>query len=244
MFFNKLNPIVLDFYTFDPSAYEYAQPTIGKTKPKWLSNLCPIITQQKPGMPAGYVEKFPTAIYCPAIRDMINEPISIPSWYETELVVSNGTWMDVKGPVWGEKIEQHTNNQVGDNFYKDRIFLKLISPWKGICKDPVNFLYLPNFYGSDFFDTNDIVVPTGYTNFKYQNSTNIHLWVKNKPEPYSIQLPIRTPLLSLVPITERKVIIRNHLVDFSTWYSMGSPNPKVSIGAYYKKLKLIKEILK
>lgn len=244
MFFNKIKPITLDFYTFDPSAYEYAQPTIGKTKPSWLSNLCPVISHQKPGMPAGFVEKRSTVMYCPAIRDMINDPISIPSWYETEILVENGNWLDTRGPQWGERIDLHTNDQVGGEFYKDRIFLKLISPWKGVCKEDVNFLYLQNFYGSEFFNTNDIIIPPGYTNFKFQNSTNIHLWLKNRPDTYSVQLPIRTPLLSLVPITERKVVIKNHLIDYNTWYAMGSSHPKVSVGAYYKKLKLLKEINK
>ena len=241
MFFNKLKPIIVDFYTFDPSAFEYAKPSIGRTRPKWLSALCPVISKQKEGAPPGFIENQPTAMYCPAIRDFINDAITIPSWYETDLIISGRNWTDTKGPYWNERIEPHSNDQVGGSFYKDRIFLKLVSPWKGICKEDINFMYLQNFYGSEFFSDNDIIIPPGYTNFKYQNSTNIHLWVKEAKETYNINLPILTPLLSLVPMTERSVKIRNHLVSFSEWIALGSPNPKVSVGAYYKKLKLIKK---
>lgn len=240
MFFNRLKPITLNFYTFDAAAHEYAKPSIGKTRPKWLSSLCPVIEHQRPDMPPGHIEKHPTAMYCPAIRDMINDSITLPAWYETDLIVSNGAWTDTKGPQWNEKIVMHTNDQVGD-FYKDRLFLKMTSPWKGICTEDVNFLYLQNFYGSEFFDINDVIIPPGYTNFKYQHSTNVHLWIKNRPDTYTINVPIKTPLISLVPLTERKVIVKTHLVSYNDWYSLGSAYPKVSVGAYYKKLKMLRE---
>lgn len=235
----RIKPIKLDFYTFDPAAFEYAQPNIGKPKPKWFSSLCPVSKKQAPNMPLGFIEKHPTVVYCPAIRGMVEDSINIPAWYETEIIINpDGSFIDTKGEEFGEKIAAHTVDQVGGEFYKDRAFAKLISPWKGVCNEAVHFMYTSNFYGSSFFDHNDIVVPPGYIEFKYQSATNVHLWFKIKPEMYSVKIPLKTPLLNFTPMSERELILNNHLVDFGEWMQLGSPNPKVSIGKYYKKLKL------
>ena len=239
MLFNK--EIKLKAYTTDKTVYDFAKPIYKPPTPNWLKNLCPV-KHIDPLTELPVV--IPTAQTCPGIRDYLRKAIVLPAWYDFHIIVRpNGTY-DISGKQFNEIATTHPLFQLGSEFVKDDnlILLKLSSPWNLSCDEDVEFLYGPAFYNSSFFIENDVLVPPGIVNFKHQHSTNIHLTLKVRKETYRIDVKMGTPLVSLVPITDRNIKIEHKL--FSNPAEMMenlSSFPKVEIGKYYKKLQMLKK---
>lgn len=234
----KKKPIELRCYTFDSSIYELCQPSFNKKMPNWLANLPPSIEQP---VTDSISELAPTVFYCPGIRDFIKQSISFYSWYEMKFLIdADGRWSEIYSKQFNELIIEHSTIQLGNNFHSDKVLLKLSSPWKLQCDEDIQFLFAENFYDSDFLRTKNITIPPGILNFKYQVSTNIHLWFNKPTELTEYHIPYRTPLISMFPLTEREITIKHILIDLNQWNQLSSM-PQCPIGSYYKKLKILKD---
>lgn len=243
MFFKrKEKPVKLTAYTWDASYLEFSKPVYkNKELPAWIKNIPPYIT--KPNFQTEMTETYSTVAFCPGIKGFLNEPIQINAWCDMEFRIRpDGTWNTSVRQDFNENISEHAPWQIGnDAILKDRLFLKLNSPWAFTCDEDVDFLLMEPFYSSTFYRDNDIINPPGILEFKYQSSTNVHLAFKIKPEPYTVVLKMGTPLLSLFPLTERPVEIAEYnYLPFPGFNSL-SKFPKVNVGRYYKKLKLLKD---
>ena len=91
--------------------------------------------------------------------------------------------------------------------------LKLTSPWLLRCDEDINFLFFDPFWPS--YEGEEVaIIPPGLLNFKHQPGTNINMFIRKLPdEARTVELKFNTPLVFITPLTERKVILRHHLVS-------------------------------
>jgi hypothetical protein len=76
------------------------------------------------------------------------------------------------------------------------------------------------------------VVCPGVANFKYQFSANVNIFIPNEV-PRTFVIPHGRPLVQLVPLTERKIKLKTHLVTDTEFLRLKTKVVRVSfIGAY------------
>jgi hypothetical protein len=83
-------------------------------------------------------------------------------------------------------------------------------------------------------------------NYKYQHGTNINFFLENKDVPEECMIPPVSPLVIIHPMTDRKVIIKNHLISRTEWERMFMldelffrSSPKDAAKLYTRKKNLI-----
>lgn len=218
-FFKKLFPsandeIVLNCYTYLPYAYEYAQIdfAINYAPPWWKK------------MPSYSVDTDKATLKsCVAVLDYFKKGIVIPSWFEMDVNVNEKTndlwytWIASNPDVATDN--SHTPDQIPGFANKDGKNIKITSPWKFTTEEEIYFSWTePSWHLRDLLSY--ITVLPAVINFKFQNSTEVNLFVINKDAPEKFTIPALTPLVILHPLTEKKIIIKNHLITKTEWDNM------------------------
>ena len=91
--------------------------------------------------------------------------------------------------------------------------IKLNSPWHLRCEEEINFLFFDPFWPS-YEGEETVIIPPGLLSYQHQSATNINLFVRKlENESRTVDLKFNTPLVFLSPLTDRKVILRYHLVS-------------------------------
>lgn len=137
-------------------------------------------------------------------------------------------------PEWNVTIAEHGKSQFGDA-YNNRISLKLLSPWYFVCNEPIKFVFTESHYSTSFFRDHNVLIPPGIIDYKYQHSTNVHLSFPIQEEPYVVRLRHGTPLVSMFPITERKINFTTKQVTVQEFNNINMHMPNMFIGKYFKQ---------
>jgi len=181
----------------------------------------------------------PTMKRCPGIIEYYKKGFMIPLWSDVEIIVDSNInehgWSTATAD--NSSVEPHPEFQRGQFLSSGNWFHnKLASPWQIETKEPLDFLYLQPHWNLDELNS-DIVIPNGYNSFyKGNHSTHIQMFV-NKSSNRVINIDAGTPILHLVPLTEKKIKIHtvydeehtNMLNKKASLYSFGSK--------YYRKKK-------
>lgn len=233
---NKLQgPVYLDCYTDLPYVYEHAKiRDAGKFRPKWIDKLPPVIEKPMEGNPN---VTFPenTMRLCAGVTDLYKNALCLPLWTDLTLYV---------GPQGTERYYWKTSDPKGDVVvhpqHQRGSFLpaleyqhtKLTSPWNLHCAEDVNFLMMDPFWNGDPYNERPFA-PPGIVNYKYQGGTHINLFTaRPSTGDKKIEFKYNDPIALIVPLTERKVIVRHHLVSFEEKIKYTRP-PITFNGTYY-----------
>lgn len=221
-------------YTFNPSYFNSAKPEYQSTeKPDWLKKLKTFFLERDER--STIIVKNPTAAVCPAIKDFLHLPIQLKMWADIDIkIFPDGSWTHYSRPDWQVQVVEHRKTQYGEA-YNNRIALKLNSPWYFVSDQEIKFTFIESHYSTSFFRDQDIVIPPGIIDYSFQHSTNIHLSFPIKSEPYVVHLKHGTPLISMFPITERKVNFEVKQVSFDEWQQINQKMPQMFIGRYFKQ---------
>jgi hypothetical protein len=232
MFFKK--PVNIVASTFDVSYFNTCKPEYQPSeKPEWLKKLKNFMFERDER--STIIVKNPTAGLCPAIRDFLHTPIQLKMWADVDIkIFPDGAWSYYARPDWQVQIAEHKKNQYGDA-YNNRVALKLSSPWYFESDQEIKFMFMESHYSTSFFRDEGIVIPPGIIDYTYQHSTNIHLSFPIRPEPYVIHLKHGTPLISMFPLTEKKINFLVELKPFDKWQEINLKMPKMFIGRYFKQ---------
>jgi hypothetical protein len=227
-------PIKITAYTYDKSFIVNAPPTIrSKEKPEWIKRLKAYITQWDSNI--GMDVRIPTVNQCPAIKEFLTTPIMLNMWGDLDIkVFPDGRWNQYAVPGCNISAGEHAKIQFGEG-YNNRLALKLNSPWFFVASEPTKFMFMESHYSTTYFRDNNILFPPGIIEYKNQHSTNVHLSVPiPKTEPFTLNLKLGMPLISMFPMTDRQVEIETKLVSISDWELINSHLPKVFIGRYFR----------
>ena len=145
---------------------------------------------------------------CPGILNTLTTWYIIPLWSDVALEYNENNSYRANVADKSLNVEMHDHQQ-SPGFYTDYYHFKLRSPW--FFKTPVSLAYLPPLYHlpspAPYSIMSAIVPPIG----KYAGS-HVFLFAKIMNQ---VKLFIKqsTPILHVVPITDKKVIFRTEVAD-------------------------------
>ena len=248
MFFIRKKEVVLDCFTKDPVVYNLFKINHAKQfLPDWWKELpSQVRSHADPTNPFAIGSTMRT---CAGLIDYYKTGVMLPAWSDMGFEVGKfGTGyvrVSIASPVSGET-SQHPASQRGKYLPSESYsHIKITSPWVFKMKKPIQFVLLKPLW--NYSAPEEIIIPPGCVNFKYQHSTNINLFLKHEKEIKIIRIDAGTPLLHWIPQSDDKIIIKNHLVDeieFNTRvnisyhrfsYSNGYAKYKKMISNQYKK---------
>lgn len=214
--FFKKKPVVLNFYTTHKAIFEEARPTKGVEQlPNWWKQLTNSVWHDGVGHPMS------TAKRCVGITSLYKKAIIFPMPCDASIELGPiGSdffrWSTAHG---GVTITEHPQQQRGtylpDAQYKH---LKIESPWFAQCDEDVEFMFFQPTY--NFEKPEDLVIPPAVVNFKYQGALHVNTFVPRRNENVRLLLEAGQPIAGVVPLTDRAVELKFHLVPQETLDNM------------------------
>ena len=204
-FFHRSPTVVLDFFTSDPIAYEFAQPTKAtKDFPDWWKKL-PMHRVSD----VDFDRKKVNMKTCYGFLELYKRSVIIRNWSDFHYKVTPDkgyTWQKSSGP----DPHEHPSFQY-ENGFKDYYHSKLNSPWYVREKTGKHFLFTGCTWNLENYD---FLIPPGILEYSVNSSLNVNILIPKKKQTYSFFLPIGKPLVHLIPLQEKtKFDIRLHLVS-------------------------------
>jgi hypothetical protein len=211
--FNLSKPVVLNLYTSDPAIFKYSKwENANNKKPAWWKNLL-----STKGRYHGDVNMK----HCSGFNDLYTKAISIPMWcdFRADIPAMGPGGLNFEFANPKACLDQHPESQ-RNGFLPEIEYthMKLASPWLATCKEPVQFMMTNAFW--DTSQPFEYYVPNGVLNFKHQSSANINMFVKKSLVPNELFIEQGTPIALLVPLTERKVVLKYNLVSQEELYKL------------------------
>jgi hypothetical protein len=235
MFWFKRNKIYLDCFTDKGSV---AQDTpIKKAShfvPAWWKNLesSRPVTNNATGMEY----QTTTMRGCAGFMELYKHGVMLPMWSDLQLEISEQNYR-YQFAGEGHLISSHASAEHG-NSYPDKVHLKFVAPWFVKEKTGVNFLLSAcTWTTARLFP--DITILPGIVNFKHQPAVNINMFANLKKDPYTMFVEIGTPLLHILPLSEKTVVPKIHVVseqEFKNIYNANSHN-KFTMSYFHKLTK-------
>lgn len=207
-FFCKRKEVVLDCFTFLPEVYEF-------NKIDKALNFIPQWWKETPKIQ----DEIPTIKNCPGFIEYYKNGIVIPSWFEMEITISEDptelySWRCSSNFM--NLSDSHHRCQFVRYSGSDGFNIKINSPWIFRTKEEINFTWTqPTWNWRNL--VSDITLLPAVINYKYQHFTEINLFLISKDYGRIVNISPSTPLVMMHPITEKNVIVKNHLVDEKEW---------------------------
>lgn len=232
---NKLQgPVYLDCYTSRKDVYDLAKiESATRFYPEWWKKLKNSFDATDANNTTLGDRIVPTMRYCVGFTSLFKRALCIPLWSDLRLTVGpvnsgfyKWIYSDRKSEAGVHPYEQR-GEFAPDSHYQH---LKLDCPWTVKCDGEVSFLFFDPVWTGE--PNSSVITPPGILDFKYQHSININMLVARDPEdPKVIDLRYGTPLAFLVPMTDRRVVLRYHLVSQEEFEGFFTP-PITFVNAY------------
>ena len=242
IFLFKKPPITVDFFTIDPQVYNY-YPVCKSTEiiPDWWKSLKRyenrnfIKTDSKENLFAKASAK-----NCVGFNKLISNSFSIKLHTDISFIVKDDNYYWSSSSVSPHLEYLRTdividhNHQQSGNFFKENFYhAKINVPWQVRCREEINFYINMWDWTSNIPFLKSI---GGVVDFKYQNSINLNFFM-SKGLNYQFLLNAGIPLIQIIPLTEKTIKIKNHLIDQKE-YNKIFFQKNVFKSFYYKSKKL------
>lgn len=226
--------IVLNLYTCAPSVFNYSPIVEAKKEiPSWFKKLpMPYFNS-----PADHDLNMKV---CTGVVDYYTNGFFLNLWSDLYLNIGRvgTTFYEWQYSDRESNLNTHRVDQWGHVLPETEYqHLKLQTPWIATCDTDIDFLVTQPDWRFDIDDK--IHISSGILNFKYQCAMNVNLFIKRQKEDLEINLRYGTPLLHITPLTERKVILKTHLVDHPKFMAIGAKNRPISFFRHYDLKKKI-----
>jgi hypothetical protein len=203
MFFIRNKKIVIDCFTSIKAVYDFAPiQTANNFYPSWFKT-----------MPSSFNDgTFDSATLktCSGLINYYQHGIILPLWCDLSVKIEKQNY-NLQFADYKTVSSIHDKEQW--KYYADPskvTHFKIESPWVFKCKEDIQFLLKKPYWNFDPFFDIDIV--EGILDFKYQNQVNINIFLKGNQEKLML-LKYKTPLLHIIPLAEKQIIIKNHLIS-------------------------------
>lgn len=205
--FLRRSTITLDCFTTIPYVYDFAKIEMAsKHIPNWWIKTSKFNENNEP-----------TIKNCRGFIDYYTTGFVIPSWFEVELElykeqeINKFRWRSSNDQF--KTIGSHSLEQFSGFCLPNGMNIKLTSPWLFKTNSKINFVWgQPTWNSRDMVEK--ITVLPAVVNFYYQHETHINFFTIASADKIStLKIHPKTPLVILHPCTEKKIIIKNHLVD-------------------------------
>ena len=150
---------------------------------------------------------------CPGLLEYWTKGFVLPLWSDLSIILAGEgetgyewQYSDLQSSIDPHKPEQ-TNNHFPETKYQH---LKLISPWLFVCSEDISFLALEPAWQFDVLK--NVRILTGVLNFKFQSATHINMFCLREDKEKETILHSGVPLYHFIPLTEKKINLKIHLV--------------------------------
>lgn len=227
MFIFKKSKIIVDCFITDEHILKYSPiEKANKFIPEWWKNT-PLINKDENN------HIYPTIKSCAGIIEHYKKGIIIPMWSDLSINIDKNqyTWQFSDGI---SSADVH-NQTLWENFidFKLNVHIKLHSPWFLKTKEDIHWVCIEPFW-NNIIKNNYMTVP-GTLSFKHQHTTNISLMIPNNISQFNIEHG--HPMYHLIPLTEKELIIKHHLVTEKEINQYKVRNITFS-NTYYKRIGL------
>jgi len=206
-FFKK--SVVLNCYTSHSGIFTYAPiKTASNFFPNWWKQLPKTYDSEKVIHPVSTMKQ------CIGFIDLYKHGFIIPMWSDVIFEIGKQGTTDYRYHFSDDhsRAIYHDANQRGTAYPElDFQHLKIDSPWIFTCDEPIDFLMTDVVWNKD--DPSVMSVMPGVINFKYQCGTNINTIWKRTSETTRHTIEFNTPICHLIPLTDRKIVLKLHLVS-------------------------------
>jgi len=146
---------------------------------------------------------------CNGLTDYFSQGFVIPLWSDVNFEV-NEEGVRYQFADCCSVCEFHSPKQY-EGYIKDNTHehIKMNPPWHLRCNSNINFLFSKVDWHFD--ELKEIYIPSGVLNFKHNSFPAINMFL---PKSNSIiSLKYGQPLIHLIPLTDKKVELKTHLVS-------------------------------
>ena len=221
--------------TYDKRLLEFQPLQFGQgERPSWWAELKK--TFQVLDHRTGIKVPNPTVKACPGVVDYIRKPMNIKLWSDAIFKVFPDGRINVSTPLHngGEvSIGVHEQEQYG-SLYPNHVVCKLHNPWVMEASDRTEFLCTDVHYDKEFRKHGMFIAP-GITNFYDQHVCNIFIVFPRKEDPYQIELKYGQPLMSVYPMTDKKINLKMKLATKQECQDIANAFPPTFLGRYYTR---------
>lgn len=203
-FFHRTPTITLDAFTCMPTVYQLT-PLVkaSQSMPSWFKTLPP------PGLGSATEDpgKRTNMRRCYGFTELFRKSFVLEHWTDVHIEADKNTW--VARSKAGDPPGFHNTSQHNHSFSKYHL-LKLESPWFLVEKTGLPFMFIDAVWHHEDYEFQ--VLP-GMEEYCVQHSTNTFIKIPKKPKKYNMMIPIGLPLAHIVPMTDKLVDLKCHLVD-------------------------------
>jgi len=211
---------VLEFFTLDRT---------NKFIPNWFKKI-PINDDSK-----STFYPSPTLKGCYGIKELFKKGFTIPLWSDLAIRINSKEGMLQYQFADNESIiEFHVVDQW--KYYaspEKNIHFKIISPWMIKEKTGMQFLCIDFSWDSLIYDYK---IMQGITSFKQNNSTHINGFFSLK-EDIDLLLPAHKPLVHFIPLSDKNISLKHHLISKKEFYELGKQTSSYFINRMVKAKK-------
>jgi hypothetical protein len=220
MFFFKKTKVVLDCFTYDPIIAKTA-PLLPALKfyPQWLRKIPSERIEERRLPDSNEVHSLPSGTLkgCPGVIDYFKTGVMAPLWTDASIAIhpdGRYTFASADNPF---KLESHWPGQ-WDGFHGYQ-HIKIVFPWHIEESTGVKFLLQKPMWTSNDNPVliNKFVSAGGVIDFKSQHCLHLHVFAELPQIRQEFILELGTPLIHLIPLTEKEIDIRNHIIDEAEW---------------------------
>lgn len=214
-FFHRTPIITLETFVTNRTIYE-ATPIVPafKTYPDWWLNI-PIgvkrnfdFSKVKDAMSTtetlGIVSKNSNMRNCYGFLEFYKKGAVVENWSDLSVTVGLSGYKFFNSN--GIAPDEHPSTQYGKGF-KNYFHMKLINPWHFREDSGTKFMLMGATWALEDYS---MVIPPGVLDFTITNVANVNMFLPKRKEEFT--LGMGQPLIHLVPLSDKKLKIKNNLV--------------------------------
>ena len=236
--------LVVDAYTYKHSIFYTYNPKIAREyAPSYLKDMPAIIENPYNGVPMS------TLRGCVGLRKLYSQGIILPLWTDVIVNIPESPKEGTNNPPGTPgvivadlttRIQSHPTEQ-WSNFVDPRLFVhtKLESPWLFYCKEEIDWIFAGCSWNQK--DPLEAEILPGCLDFKYQHQTNVNILIKRNTTNSRLFMEAGTPIVHLIPVTERDIELKIHLVSEDEYMHMSASNAPTSFTNNYNKSRKIRQ---
>lgn len=215
-FFTRRTSIHVDCFTSNASVHKFA-PVVKAAKaiPEWYESVLRV-QKSNTKWPQYKINEVGCIDFnlnqslrslrsCPGFMDLYKRGFIMENWCDLAVNVdSNGISFHYSN---GECPILHKNDQTAPG-YQGYYILKLKSPWAITTKEDVKFVLTSPEWSMENY--NFKILP-GVLNFTYQSGSNAFIAIRKDVDDQFL-IPMGHPLTHFIPLSDKKVVVHNHIV--------------------------------
>lgn len=233
MFWFKKSEIIVDCFTPHHDIYESYRPLpASHFIPEGWKNLPKTISMR--AMPNSKIE-IPrgTLKLCKGFTNLFSSGFILQLWTDVILDANTEPMSQLAASDF-IMFNSHPKFQMWEGLYDGYKHVKFSSPWNLVEKTGVRFTW----NRCDWHNTENahkMHMLSAVTDFKYQHHVNMNIFVKDNE---TVNLSAGQPMVHLIPISEKKVKLKYHVISHQEFDSKFSHMTKFS-GKYKESVRIV-----